>query len=127
MQLVAYGAQDIYLTGNPQITFFKVVYRRHTNFAMESMQQTISGNNALAGRGVCKLSRNGDLVSRLYLQSTCASTQVVNSSVTDKIGNQIVGLKIERSSSGTMNLYLPSKWHSNKVLPSIVCMQNLAK
>ena len=35
MQLVAYGAQDIYLTGNPQITFFKVVYRRHTNFSME--------------------------------------------------------------------------------------------
>ena len=33
MQLVAYGAQDIYLTGNPQITFFKVVYRRHTNFS----------------------------------------------------------------------------------------------
>ena len=43
MQLVAYGAQDIYLTGNPQITFFKVVYRRHTNFSMETIQQTISG------------------------------------------------------------------------------------
>ena len=43
MQLVAYGAQDIYLTGNPQITFFKVVYRRHTNFAMESIEQTFSG------------------------------------------------------------------------------------
>jgi len=40
MQLVAYGAQDIYLTGNPQITFWKVVYRRHTNFAMESIEQT---------------------------------------------------------------------------------------
>ena len=40
MQLVAYGAQDIYLTGNPQITFFKVVYRRHTNFAVESIEQT---------------------------------------------------------------------------------------
>ena len=38
MQLVAYGAQDIYLTGNPQITFFKVVYRRHTNFAMEAIE-----------------------------------------------------------------------------------------
>ena len=37
MQLVAYGAQDIYLTGNPQITFFKVVYRRHTNFSMEAI------------------------------------------------------------------------------------------
>ena len=40
MQLVAYGAQDIYLTGNPQITFFKVVYRRHTNFSIESIEQT---------------------------------------------------------------------------------------
>ena len=39
MQLVAYGAQDVYLTGNPQITFWKVVYRRHTNFAMESLNR----------------------------------------------------------------------------------------
>ena len=44
MQLVAYGAQDIYLTGNPQITFFKVVYRRHTNFSMESIEQTFNGS-----------------------------------------------------------------------------------
>ena len=39
MQLVAYGAQDVYLTGNPQITFWKVTYRRHTNFAVESIEQ----------------------------------------------------------------------------------------
>ena len=44
MQLVAYGAQDIYLTGNPQITFFKVVYRRHTNFSMETIVQTLNGS-----------------------------------------------------------------------------------
>ena len=44
MQLVAYGAQDIYLTGNPQITFFKVVYRRHTNFSCESILQTLNGS-----------------------------------------------------------------------------------
>ena len=44
MQLVAYGAQDIYLTGNPQITYFKIVYRRHTNFAMEAIQQTFNGS-----------------------------------------------------------------------------------
>ena len=43
MQLVAYGAQDIYLTGNPQITFFKVVYRRHTNFSMEEIAQIRTG------------------------------------------------------------------------------------
>lgn len=41
LQLVAYGSQDVYLTGNPQITFFKVVYRRHTNFAIEAIEQTL--------------------------------------------------------------------------------------
>ena len=48
LQLVAYGAQDIYLTGNPQITFFKIVYRRHTNFSMECIQQTISGSSTIS-------------------------------------------------------------------------------
>jgi hypothetical protein len=69
MQLVAYGAQDIYLTGNPQITFFKVVYRRHTNFSMEAIQQTWNGNaNASTGRCTATISRNGDLVHRMYIE-----------------------------------------------------------
>ena len=68
MQLVAYGAQDIYLTGNPQITFFKVVYRRHTNFAIESIKQTLNGTIGTAESRVSSvISRNGDLLYRLYL------------------------------------------------------------
>jgi hypothetical protein len=68
MQLVAYGAQDIYLTGNPQITFFKVVYRRHTNFAMESIEQTWNGSVSNGSRVTATISRNGDLVCGLHLQ-----------------------------------------------------------
>ena len=68
MQLVAYGAQDIYLTGNPQITFFKVVYRRHTNFSMESIQQAFSGSLALGKKVSCNVSRNGDLLTKVYLE-----------------------------------------------------------
>jgi len=68
MQLVAYGAQDVYLTGNPQITFFKQVYRRHTNFAMESIEQTFSGQADFGRRVTCTISRNGDLCYRTYLQ-----------------------------------------------------------
>jgi hypothetical protein len=68
MQLVAYGAQDIYLTGNPQITFFKVVYRRHTNFSMEAIQQTLNGTAAASGSQTCTISRNGDLVNRVYIE-----------------------------------------------------------
>merc|ERR1711871_381029 len=67
MQLVAYGAQDIYLTGNPQITFFKVVYRRHTNFSMESIEQTLTGSTASTGTQTCTISRNGDLIANTFL------------------------------------------------------------
>jgi len=70
MQLVAYGAQDVYLTGNPQITFFKVVYRRHTNFSMESIEQTFDGNADYGKRVSCTISRNGDLISNMYLRFT---------------------------------------------------------
>jgi hypothetical protein len=70
MQLVAYGAQDVYLTGNPQITFWKVSYRRHTNFAMESIEQTFNGQADFGRRVTCTISRNGDLAYRTYLQVT---------------------------------------------------------
>jgi hypothetical protein len=68
MQLVAYGAQDIYLTGNPQITFFKVVYRRHTNFAIESIEQVFNGNPTFGQKVSATISRNGDLINHVYLQ-----------------------------------------------------------
>ena len=74
MQLVAYGAQDVYLTGNPQITFFKVVYRRHTNFACEAIEQTFNGTPAYGGKATVQITRNGDLVTKMWLHTTLTST-----------------------------------------------------
>ena len=68
MQLVAYGAQDVYLTGNPQITYFKNVHRRHTNFSMESIEQTFNGNAGFGKRISCTVSRNGDLIHKMYVE-----------------------------------------------------------
>ena len=62
MQLVAYGAQDVYLTGNPKVTFFQAVYKRHTNFAMENIEQTVNGTAASSGRVSVTVARNGDLI-----------------------------------------------------------------
>jgi len=67
MQLVAYGAQDQYLSGNPQITFFKVVYRRHTNFSVEPIQQTWNGAGDFSRTVTCNINRNGDLITNMYL------------------------------------------------------------
>jgi hypothetical protein len=116
MQLVAYGAQDIYLTGNPQITFFKVVYRRHTNFSMESIEQTWNGASGATtvadttSRATATISRNGDLVHRMYLE--IAST----SSTTDNLPNptsqsilsvelEIGGQKIDKQSGDWMEVW----------------------
>jgi len=70
LQLVAYGSQDVYLTGSPEITFWKVSYRRYTNFAMESIEQTFNGQADFGRRVTCTISRNGDLCYRTYLQVT---------------------------------------------------------
>jgi len=68
MQLVAYGAQDVYLTGNPQITFFKVVYRRHTNFAVEGIAVPLTGSINFGSKATVTIQRNGDLMLQTYLR-----------------------------------------------------------
>src|SRR3989338_1336191 len=76
--LSAKGAQDAYLTGNPQITFFKLVYRRHTNFAMEPIE--ISMDSAkFGGRSNVQVLRNGDLATNTYLHVTLPELVATNS------------------------------------------------
>ena len=68
IQLITKGAQDIYLIGNPQITFFKVVYRRYTNFSMELKPQTITGFVKPGNNVKCYIQRDGDLIHNIYVE-----------------------------------------------------------
>ena len=67
IQLVAYGAQDLFLTRNPQITFFKMVYRRHTNFSIEDIIIKHDFNTNFGKRITFKIAKNGDLMGRIYV------------------------------------------------------------
>ena len=96
LQLVAYGAQDVYLTGNPQITFFKVVYRRHTNFAIEAIQQTFNGNAGYGNTVTCQISRNGDLINRMYLQVDVPKKKNLTTPTTSTYQNYL-GLRLIKS------------------------------
>jgi hypothetical protein len=71
LQLVAYGAQDIFLTGNPNITYFKSVYRKYTNFSIEAIIQTFEEGSPLKNTttGTLIISRNGDLVSKIWVEA----------------------------------------------------------
>ena len=92
MQLVAYGAQDIYITGNPQITFFKIIYRRHTNFAIETVEHPFIGITQFGNRVSAKITRNGDLVSRMYLKVVLSEINPGNSNFawTRRIGHALL-------------------------------------
>ena len=68
MQLVSYGAQDIYISGNPQITFWKILYKRHTNFAVESIEVTFNGQADFNKRVTAVINRNADLMYKTYVQ-----------------------------------------------------------
>ena len=100
LQLVAYGAQDVYLTGNPQITFFKLVYRRHTNFAIEAIAQTFNGTPAYGNRVTCQISRNGDLIHRMYLSLLMPTTGTFCAGyglrLIDNVEIEIGGQKIDK-------------------------------
>ena len=102
MQLVAYGAQDIYLTGNPQITFFKVVYRRHTNFAMECVEQTFSGSGS---NTVATISRNGDLVGKMYVTSTGVKTNGHGTDLVVSAEVEIGGQRIDKQTAEWMQIW----------------------
>jgi hypothetical protein len=78
MQLVAYGAQDVYLTGNPKVTFFQAVYKRHTNFAMENIQQTVNGSASSNGRVSVTVARNGDLIGEMYVDLQANASNVLS-------------------------------------------------
>ena len=78
LQLVAYGAQDAYITGNPHITFWKVLYKRHTNFAIEAMRVNFTGAPVYGQRLVATVNRNADLVWKSYVEITLPDTEGVD-------------------------------------------------
>jgi len=78
LQLVAYGAQDAYITGNPHITFWKVMYKRHTNFAMEAMRVNFTGTPQYGQRVVAVVNRNADLIYKTYIEVTLPDTNTAD-------------------------------------------------
>ena len=101
MQLVAYGSQDVYLTGNPQITFWKMVYRRYTNFAMESVDQTFNGSG---DQKVATISRNGDLIHKCYLEFGDVVADSIDKLI-DSVELEIGGQQIDKQTGKWMDTW----------------------
>jgi len=112
MQLVAHGAQDTYLTGEPEITFFKAVYRQHTNFAVESIDQVFNGTTGFGRKATVTVSRNGDLISNTYLEVDLPPLQNswkwknnVGHSLIEEVELEIGGQRIDRHYGQWMDIW----------------------
>jgi hypothetical protein len=93
LQLVATGKEDLFLTGNPQISFFKMVFRRHTNFAIESQPMYFDGTPNFGQRITCVIPRRGDLLGRVYLDVTLPTLRDTSGntlSYTNAVGHALI-------------------------------------
>ena len=68
IQIGSNGSQDLYLTGTPEITFFKIVYRRHTNFSTESVEINFDGSVAFGEESILTVPKVGDMIKNIYLK-----------------------------------------------------------
>ena len=66
-QLVAVGAQAAHLVGQPEVSFFRSNYKRHTNFAQTVERQVIQGNPSTGGMSTVRFERKGDMVGYVYI------------------------------------------------------------
>jgi hypothetical protein len=108
MQLVAYGAQDVYLTTSPQITFFKTIYRRHTNFAIEPIEQTFTGTVGWGKKVTTTVSRNGDLITDIFLEITLkksGATFYPAEALIQEIELEIGGQRIDKHYADWFRIY----------------------
>ena len=108
MQLTAGGIQDNYITGNPQITFFKSVYRRHTNFAIETIQQIIDGDlgtENINTNSTVKLSKTADLVNGIYIVCPQQTSGINGSELINNVEIIIGGSLIDRHSNEWMKVW----------------------
>jgi len=135
MQLVSYGAQDIYISGNPQITFWKILYKRHTNFAMESIEVTFNGQADFNKRVTAVINRNADLMYKTYVQvvlpqvTTVANTlssfrwvNYIGHRLINQVEVEIGGQRIDRQYGDWMQIWtqLATEAGSTAALDSII-------
>ena len=99
IQLVAQGAESMYLTGNPQMSYFKCVYKRHTNFSTEYIEELFDKSADFGRTSHCKIGRNADLIRNIYIRTELpALKQDVSSSTWVGYGNGIGNLLLKEVS-----------------------------
>ena len=103
MHLASYGIEDIFLTGEPQITYFKIVYRRHTNFSVEEIRQNFIQLTDFGTKVTAPLSRNGDLAKEITLIATLPRITEFTDGISKAAWVRNIGYRLIKSISIEIN------------------------
>lgn len=106
IQIVSYGSQNLYLTGSPEITYFKTVYRRHTNFAVESIILPFDNEVNFDETSVVKIPGNGDLLSKMYLQITVPEFSYPRTTSSTDISDAETALETAKTNLSSVTSYM---------------------
>jgi hypothetical protein len=128
IQMAAHGTQDVFLTGNPSVTFFKVVYRRHTNFSVESIPQYFVGQTNFGQEIVSTIERNGDLMGRIYLEITIPKVDLTKNMTHWKVDKNKIKEEFEKMQDlyRIVNEYIASNSETISKLESILKTDNIS-
>ena len=74
IDLVSVGAQDVYITGDPQVSFFRQNYKRHTNFAIKPERIDYIGSFKAGAEIKIPIRSKGDLLGYVWLEGTNINT-----------------------------------------------------
>lgn len=113
VQLASVGAQDEYITGTPEITYFLKRFKHHTRFAIETMDTGLDGDNTFGGTVRCTVPRKGDLIRSMFLRVELSALVPDTYGYTDSIGHALIeyadliigGQIIERITGEYMEIY----------------------
>lgn len=113
LQLVSYGTQSEYLLGNPSVSYFKFVHKRHTNFAIESISNNFSETLDFGRKSSCIIGKHGDMISKMFLQITLPNIENNSGSEpiswTNELGHSIVK-KVEFLIGGIVVDTIDGEW-----------------
>lgn len=120
IQIVAYGTEDLFLTAKPQITFFKVVYRRYTNFSIESMEESFNGRVDFGETVSCQIAKNGDLLHKMYLKVDIPRVSLFKEIDQEEVDNMLIEYNNSLDQFNNFNLYSKYIIDCYKLLKEII-------
>ena len=125
IQIVAYGSQDLFLTAMPEITFFKYIYKRYTNFAEESIDLNFDGTGNFGEEITCTFPKNGDIIKDIFVNITLPRVSLQREINLELVNKKIVELNDENQKYIDFNKYLEFLYTTIKISVRLMKQNNV--